>query len=174
MDSVQSTPPTTFQSRKVLAGICRVPATGLRKVRTIGMKRASTTALAGPNFSKYSSAFSTYSGRKIFEFGLSNIFGPTFRPSRCPSWAPAIAQSGAPISSRAMFIWAPSPSTAGAALEAATPARMSMESPGKKNPTSRPVSAKMIARIPMAPTEATSDLASRTLTASWMCSTRAG
>jgi hypothetical protein len=29
-----------------------VPATGFRNVRTIGMNRASTTAFAGPNFSK--------------------------------------------------------------------------------------------------------------------------
>ncbi len=49
----------TFHRKNVLAGISRVPATGFRKVRMIGMKRASTTALPEPNLLKYSSAFTT-------------------------------------------------------------------------------------------------------------------
>ena len=40
------------RARNWRAGMPSVPATGLRNVRTIGMNRASTTALAGPNFSK--------------------------------------------------------------------------------------------------------------------------
>ena len=52
MPSVQRIAPTTFHTKNLRAGMPSTPATGLRKVRTIGMKRASTTALAGPNFSK--------------------------------------------------------------------------------------------------------------------------
>jgi hypothetical protein len=52
MPSVHRIAPTTFHRKNFFAGMPRVPATGLRKVRTIGMKRASTTAFAGPNFSK--------------------------------------------------------------------------------------------------------------------------
>lgn len=132
------------------------------------MKRASTTALPGPNFSKYSSALSTYSRRKIFDSGLSNSRGPTLTPIRWPSCAPATAARGAPISSAAIGSRAPSPSTEEAALEEATPARISRESPGKKNPTSRPVSAKMMAINPIAPSDEISDLASSRLTASWL------
>ncbi len=46
------------------------------------------------------------------------------------------------------------------ALDAATPPRISSESPGKKNPMSRPVSAKMMASRPIAPTWAIRALAS--------------
>src|SRR5262249_19052736 len=43
------------------------------------------------------------------------------------------------------------PTTCSATGEAATPARNSSESPGKKKPTSSPVSAKMMAQTPMRP-----------------------
>ncbi|GAB3866764.1 hypothetical protein [Dactylosporangium cerinum] len=52
MPSVHRMPPTTFHRKNCLADMPMVPATGLRKVRTIGMNRASTTAFAGPNFTK--------------------------------------------------------------------------------------------------------------------------
>src|SRR4051812_30876316 len=49
-------PPTTCQTVKVRTGVCRAPATGLSMVRTTGMNRASTMALAGPYLTKSSSA----------------------------------------------------------------------------------------------------------------------
>jgi hypothetical protein len=62
-----------------------------------------------------------------------------------------MAHTGAPISRPASDIRVPSPKIESATGEAATPARNSSESPGKKNPTSRPVSAKRITQTPHSP-----------------------
>jgi hypothetical protein len=57
----------------------------------------------------------------------------------------------APIRSPTREIFVPLPKIESATGDAATPARNSSESPGKKKPMSRPVSAKRIAQTPIRP-----------------------
>ena len=71
-----------------------------------------------------------------------------------------IAAIGAPINKAAGGKCA-SPKIAAPDPDAATPARKSSESPGKAQPTSRPVSAKIIAKTPMRPRSETMEWASK-------------
>jgi hypothetical protein len=72
-----------------------------------------------------------------------------------------IAAIGAPISNAATFRCAPT--IFSAEPEAAKPAIKRSESPGKKRPIKRPVSAKMIARTPINPSVVTIECASNRL-----------
>src|SRR5450759_572503 len=110
------------------------------KVRTIGTNRASTMARA-PYLSKKATVLSTYSWRKNLESGRLKIAGPAARPIWYPTTLPKNAitvstrqtnQSGCQMSP----------------VPLSTPTVKSSESPGRKKPSSSPVSAKMIAAVP--------------------------
>src|SRR2546429_193296 len=92
-------PPTRFHTKNFPAGTRSTPATGFMNVRTIGMNRASTIALAGPNRFNTCSARSTYSCLNRRELGRAKSFRPYRWPSQWPSCPPATAQTGVTISS---------------------------------------------------------------------------
>jgi hypothetical protein len=79
---------------------------------------------------------------KKIESSLLKSFGPTFFPKAYPTVSPTIEATNVPMRSPANEMWP---------CEAKNPAVKRSESPGKKKPKKRPVSAKMMRITPISP-----------------------
>lgn len=119
-----------------------IPVTTGTNVRTIGMKRARMTALP-PCCAKNCSARSRYSFLNNLESSRSKRRRPYLRPIAYPVASPVIAATKQTSNSSEMSRYP---------CEARNPAVNRRLSPGRKNPTSKPVSAKIIANMPTYPT----------------------